>query len=1159
MDKRDFNKERLQLALDAAGLDIWENNLVSGEVTRKATKIFKELGYSDDESMAYLDDLFAIVHPDDVPVIKAALDAHLKGVTAQYRCEFRARSKYGAWVWYANYGKIMDPEGDMQGRHFIGVTFNIDDRKQKEVELELLNRKLSDQNTLLHKSEAALLESQIIASLGTYELDISSGFWESSVVLDKIFGIAKSHDRSLAGWEALLHPDERAMLSDYLNNEVIGQGKIFDKEYRIIRHDDKIVRWLHGLGKLEHDSQGRRVKLLGTIQDITERKHAESMLRAGEAQFAAIYHNVNDIVFVISIEPNDQFRFFSVNQQFMTTTNLPENQIVGRLVSEVIPEPGHTLATEKYKEAIRDHKVVYWEETSDYPSGRKVGEVSIVPMFDVHNNCTQLIGMVHDITERKQAEERIKRLANLYKALSEVNQAIVRMETEETLFPLVCRMAVDFGDLKMAWVGQRNEATDLIEVVESYGNGSDYLKEITMSTNATIPEGQGPAGTAFRENRVIIVNNYKEDELTKPWQTTASRYGWNSSGTFPILRGGNLFALLEVYHEHEDAFEAETVRLLEEMVRDISFALDSFDRENSRRIAEKNLSASERHFRAYFERSMVGMAATSPTKGMLEVNDALCKILGYSSEELMGMTWAEFTHPDDLELNKNLFDRVLLGTHDEYEHDKRLIRKDGEIVYVHVAVRGVRNEEGNIDYFVAIISDVTDARNKQRELEQLAHYDKLTGLPNRALLNDRLEMGLAQVKRTGGSLAVCFMDLDGFKPVNDTFGHETGDALLVEIARRILSISRATDTVARLGGDEFVLLFPEISGEEECMHMLTRIMDTIRQPLNVNDHEIQISASIGIAIYPEDVNDGESLIRHADQAMYVAKQMGRNRMHFFDAANDQLAQIRSEGLSRVAMALEHDELILYYQPKVNMRSGKVVGMEALIRWLHPQRGLLPPEEFLPLIENSDFEIRLSEWVISRAMTQLTAWREEGINLAVSVNLPARHLQSHGFTEFITSAVAKHRDMDANSFELEILETAALGDMGSAIQKMQGCIAQGIHFSIDDFGTGYASLAYLRRLPARMIKIDQVFVRDMLDDEDDLSIVEGVISLAKVFKKDVIAEGVETVGHGVKLLNLGCELAQGYGIARPMEAALVPDWIRNYRSPVEWRKNPSAPY
>ncbi len=763
-------------------------------------------------------------------------------------------------------------------------------------------------------------------------------------------------------------------------------------------------------------------------------------------------------------------------------------------------------------------------------------------------NCA----LVADITERKISEARIGRLANLYKALIEINQAIARMDDKASLFPLVCTMAVDFGGLKMAWVGEHNETTGLLDIKSIYGTGSDYLKNIVISTDSTLPEGKGPSGVAFRENRAVIVNDFQTSKITELWHKAATHFDWQSSGAFPILRGEKPYAVLTVYHDQKNAFDEETTALLEEMVRDVSFALDSFDRETMRRRAQSNLNASERHFRAYFERSMVGMAATSASKGMLEVNDALCKMLGYSKEELMGKTWTELTHRDDLEVNEDLFGRVLRGALEEYELDKRFVRKDGEIVYVHIAVRAVRNDQGEVDYFVAIINDVTDARNKQRELEQLAHYDKLTGLPNRALLNDRLEMGLAQAKRAGGNLAVCFMDLDGFKPVNDTFGHETGDALLVEIARRIMAISRATDTVARLGGDEFVLLLPEISGEEECRHMLERIMETVKQPLDVNGHEIRISASIGIAIYPEDVTDGESLIRHADQAMYIAKQMGRNRMHFFDAAFDQQAQIRSEGLSRVAMALEQGELILYYQPKVNMQSGQVVGMEALIRWLHPQRGLIPPGEFLPMIENSDFEIRLSEWVITTAMTQLAQWQAEGVHFTVSVNLPGRHLQSHGFIEFVASAVARHQDMDATCFEFEVLETAAIGDMGTAILKMQGCIAQGIHFSIDDFGTGYASLAYLRRLPARTIKIDQVFVRDMLEDEEDLSIVEGVISLARTFKKEVIAEGVESIGQGLQLLSFGCRLAQGYGIARPMEAKLVSDWVRNYQPPPEWR-------
>ncbi len=1122
MDKPDINKERLQLALEAAGLDLWENDLITGEVTRKATAIFKELGYSGEESLAYLDNLFAIIHPDDIPTVRSALDDHLKGVTSQYRCEFRVRSKSGTWVWYANYGKIMDRKGEAHGRHFIGVTFNIDDRKRAEersksiIEAVPVPLALSDEN------------GNIVYLNGAFT---------------RLMGYTKAEIPDLASWWQLAYPDPqyREWMTDAWQKKTF-EAERTDKptgnlETRIVCKDGMTRTFLASPAAVE----GFDGLHLAAFYDITERNTMERALRFRQIGL----DRAGEIILWVDKDGH----ILDGNETACDKLGYSQEELSSLTIADIDPLFPFETWPAHWQELKRNH-IVRLESMQKCKGGTTFPTEVIANYFEYEGreyNCA----LVADITERNAAQSRIKRLTDIYKALSEVNQALVRMETEETLFPLICKMAVDFGGLKMAWIGLRNAATGLIDFKSIYGEGSDYVRQISISTDENLPEGQGPSGIAFRENRTVIVNDFLASPLTTRWHEAANHFDWKSSGSFPIPRNGKPFAVLTVYHNEKNAFDEEMTTLLEEMVRDVSFALDSFDRESMRRKIQANLNASEQHFRAYFERSMVGMAATSASKGMLEVNDALCKMLGYSKEELMRKSWADLTHKDDLEVNEDLFGRVLQGTLDEYELDKRFIRKDGEIVYVHIAVRAVRNEEGKVDYFVAIINDVTDARSKQRELEQLAHYDKLTGLPNRALLNDRLEMGLAQAKRTRGSLAVCFMDLDGFKPVNDTYGHETGDALLIEISKRILSISRATDTVARLGGDEFVLLFPEISGEDECRHMLERIMDAIRQPLHVNGNEIQISASIGIAIYPEDVNDGESLIRHADQAMYIAKQMGRNRMHFFDAANDQLAQLRSEGLSRVAMALDHDELVLYYQPKVDMKSGRVVGMEALIRWLHPQRGLIPPVEFLPLIENSDFEIRLSEWVIKTAMAQLISWQKEGIRLSVSVNLPARHLQSHGFSEFIASTVSKHQELDANTFELEVLESAALGDMGAAIQKMRSCIAQGIHFSIDDFGTGYASLAYLRRLPARTIKIDQVFVSDMLDDEDDLSIVEGVISLARAFKKEVIAEGVETVEHGVRLLNFGCHLAQGYGIARPMEAALIPDWVRNYQPPAEW--------
>ncbi len=703
--------------------------------------------------------------------------------------------------------------------------------------------------------------------------------------------------------------------------------------------------------------------------------------------------------------------------------------------------------------------------------------------------------ILSDVTARKNDELRIENLIKIYRALSEVNQAIVRMESEASLFPLVCRMSVDFGGMALAWIGKLNEATGFVTPEITYGCGADYLNGIILSADESLPQGRGPVGLAIRGKCNIIVNDYLGDPITKPWQDQARRFGWGSSGTFPILRNGNIFAVMGVYHPQPGAFDEETLALLDEMVRDVSFALESFDRNFAIQKAQVELAASERRFRAYFERSMVGMATTSPTKDWLEVNDALCNMLGYSQEELLSLTWEDITHPDDLGEGNDVFQKILAGLIDEYELDKRYIRKDGEILYAHIAVRAVRQVDGTIDYFVLLVNNITESKIQQHQLELLVHHDPLTGLPNRTLLGDRLEMGIAQANRSGMSMAVCFMDLDGFKVVNDTFGHSAGDLLLVEVSKRLMKILRATDTVGRVGGDEFVLIFSEIVNPEECNQLLKRITETLNEPFLINANPVKISASLGVALYPDHVNDGTLLMRHADQAMYIAKQSGRNRIHFYDASQDHLVQARSEVLSRIETALENRELTLHYQPKVNMRSGQVIGLEALLRWHHPERGMLYPGEFLPLIENSNFETRLSEWVISEAVRQINTWQKSGLNLTVSVNVPASHLNSPGFIDFMGGIMNAHPRLANHSLELEILETAALGDMAAAIRKMEACFRLGIRFSIDDFGTGYASLAYLRRLPADIVKIDQVFVRDMLTDPNDLSIVKGVIGLA----------------------------------------------------------------
>jgi diguanylate cyclase (GGDEF)-like protein len=437
-------------------------------------------------------------------------------------------------------------------------------------------------------------------------------------------------------------------------------------------------------------------------------------------------------------------------------------------------------------------------------------------------------------------------------------------------------------------------------------------------------------------------------------------------------------------------------------------------------------------------------------------------------------------------------------------------------------------------------------------LERIAHFDALTHLPNRLLLADRLRQTMPQAVRREQQLAVAYLDLDGFKAINDLHGHNVGDQLLIALAAAMNDTLRDGDTLARLGGDEFVAVLIDLKDVGSCAPMLNRLLEVASSPIQLGMDILQVSASIGVAFYPQDNDvDADQLMRQADQAMYQAKLAGKNRYHVFDSTQDSSIRVHHESLDRIRLALSQREFVLHYQPKVNMLSGKVIGAEALIRWQHPQKGLLPPAKFLPIVEDHQLAIDIGEWVIDAALTQIEQWQLTGLDIPVSVNIGARQLQQIDFFERLTSILRMHPEVNPSSLELEVLETSALADIAQVSQLIEDCAQIGVLFALDDFGTGYSSLTYLKRLRVAQLKIDQSFVRDMLDDPDDLAILEGIIGLAAAFNRKVIAEGVETIAHGTMLLHLGCELAQGYGIARPMPPEDFPVWASNWRPDAAW--------
>nr|WP_321291209.1 EAL domain-containing protein [uncultured Rhodoferax sp.] len=538
-----------------------------------------------------------------------------------------------------------------------------------------------------------------------------------------------------------------------------------------------------------------------------------------------------------------------------------------------------------------------------------------------------------------------------------------------------------------------------------------------------------------------------------------------------------------------------------------------------------------------------------------QANSSMVEMFGYPMDTLIGMEYVALVDPTEIEMRRQKMLALMNSEISIVDLDRKFRRANGEEFWAHLTGKLISGVAGEKLGLVGVIADITAQREHQQQLESIAHFDALTGLPNRLLLADRLQQALIQCQRKNNMLAVAYLDLDGFKAVNDSHGHEAGDDLLVTLSRRMKECLREGDTLARIGGDEFVAVLVDLQSIEDCQPLLQRLLHAACSQVTSNTRAgpkaLQVSASIGVTVFPRDPCDADGLMRHADQAMYVAKQSGKNAYHLFDMAQDEAIKTQHESQERMRSALSQNELVLYYQPKVNMRTGQVTGAEALIRWVHPQHGLLAPAAFLPAIEDLPVSIEVGEWVIASAMAQMNSWQAMGLHLPVSVNISAYQLQQSRFAIRLNELLATYADVHPSWIQLEVLETSALEDMGKVGQVMRDCHAMGVHFALDDFGTGYSSLTYLKRLPASTLKIDQSFVRDMLDDPGDLAIVNGVVGLARSFSREVIAEGVETRLHGEKLLSIGCELAQGYGIARPMPAHQIPEWVTNWHQEARW--------
>jgi diguanylate cyclase (GGDEF)-like protein/PAS domain S-box-containing protein len=549
--------------------------------------------------------------------------------------------------------------------------------------------------------------------------------------------------------------------------------------------------------------------------------------------------------------------------------------------------------------------------------------------------------------------------------------------------------------------------------------------------------------------------------------------------------------------------------------------------------------AAER-FRLAFETGVSGMALVSPDGRYLKVNRALCEMLGYAERELVGMSFHEITHPEDLVGNVDQQRALQQGLTDVYETEKRYLHRSGHEVWVQLGVSAVRDEHGALRYFISQFHDVTSRRRVEQELAHRALHDPLTGLPNRPLFLDRLRHALVRMRRHAGAVAILFVDLDRFKLVNDSMGHGIGDEVLLEAGRRLCDAARTEDTVARFGGDEFTILC-EGADEAAATLVAERVLDAFARPFVLDGREFHLGASIGVRVNDLASATPDALLRDADIALYAAKEHGRGRFELFTSEVEMIGRDQLAAEQSLRMALRNGELCLHYQPEVDVASRRIVAVEALIRWHHPERGLVPPGEFIPVAEQSGLIMAIGEWVLNDACAQFADWRRRGVvepDVRVAVNVSARQLSDPQLPRTVAAALRAAR-LEPGVLCLEITESAVIHDAEVALANINAIKAQGVLLALDDFGVGFSSLSQIRDLPpVDIIKVDRSFTAGLGQRDSDGAVVNAVLSLARSLGLIAIAEGVETADQLALLRGLGCEVAQGFYFAAPQPPDVV---------------------
>jgi len=924
--------------------------------------------------------------------------------------------------------------------------------------------------------------------------------------------------------------------------EMLGRASLTGKPERTELYLRSTGRWL-ALSVYSLD----KGEFIAIFDVVTERKQAEESHRRTEARYARVLDGSDQSFWDWNLSTG----VFSVSLRFETMLGYGKGELPGHADGDIMISP------DDWKQYVHpDDQRKVWESIDRHCLG-------LAPSHEVEVRCHTksggwkwlliygriverdacgmpliMSGTFTDISRRKQTESELKkgeerelRLKNILRALSATNEAIIHIQSEQELFSTVCRIVVEYGSMMHAWIGVP-DAESRLAPVANYGRVQDFVSRIIVLSNRASPSGRGPAGTAFRENRPVIDVDVANSEKAGPWGWQADSLGIRSVTAYPLRRHGTPYAVLVVYSEQVGAFNDEIVQLLDEMASNISFALDNFDREAARMQAMESLKLAA----VVYQESTEAMMVTDANDRIIAVNPAFENITGYAAREVIGNT-PRILHSGrhGKEFYQGLWKS--LNETGRWQGEIWNRAKDGREFAESLAINTTYNPDGSVLRRVALFSDITGKKESDELIWNQANYDALTGLPNRRRFRDHLRLELRKARRNGTQLAVMFLDLDGFKDINDTLGHDMGDLLLKSAAERLNGCVREVDTVARLGGDEFTVILPELQDVGNTDRVARHILRKLAEPFRLGEETAHVSASIGITLYPEDTVEIEDLLKNADQAMYAAKQRGRNQYQYFMPAMQEAAQTKMRLINDMRVAIGGEQFQILYQPIVELTSGSVHKAEALIRWHHPTRGLVSPIEFISAAEDTGMITSFGDWMFHEAARQAAIWRETyQPAFQISVNISPAQFRKGGLDLSIWFDHLKNIGLPGQGIVVEITEGLLL-DAGTKVREQLLMLRDaGIEVSLDDFGTGYSSLAYLKKFDIDYIKIDQAFVRNLTAESDDMVMCEAIIVMAHKLGIKVIAEGIETQEQCRLLAAAGCDYGQGYLFSAPIPAS-----------------------